>query len=412
MILRWFISRIVRQAVDLRKHVLRLARAQSDLLAPQASEKIQAAAATLRDALRTGADATQLQARMKDLEEVANKWLQPYPHRATRENIEVILVAIAVAMAIRTFFLQPMKIPTGSMQPTLYGITCENLKDKPGFQVPRGLDWFVQKFFYGTTYYHVVAKCDGAIEAIDAPREAYPWVRAIPGLGKLRWFKKQEFRVGNQIHKVNAPPSYLPARPGVPSDYLVFHYSGVDPGHSFRKGDDVIKLKVVAGDHLFVNRMTYNFRHPKRGEIIIFETTGIPNLQQDTFYIKRMVAQGGDQVQIGDDQHLILNGNRLDASTPHFEFVYTFNPTPREYAYFGHLNEVTGERFNRAGIAPLFHSQSNLFQVRPDHYLVMGDNTMNSYDSRYWGDFPREKVIGKSGFVYWPISSRFGWAHQ
>jgi type IV secretory pathway protease TraF len=34
---------------------------------------------------------------------------------------------------------------------------------------------------------------------------------------------------------------------------------------------------------------------------------------------------------------------------------------------------------------------------------------MNSLDSRYWGDFPRELVIGKYGFVFWPITDRFGW---
>jgi signal peptidase I len=42
----------------------------------------------------------------------------------------------------------------------------------------------------------------------------------------------------------------------------------------------------------------------------------------------------------------------------------------------------------------------------------MGDNTMNSLDSRYWGDFPATCVIGKSFFVYWPITSRFGWGNQ
>jgi signal peptidase I len=40
---------------------------------------------------------------------------------------------------------------------------------------------------------------------------------------------------------------------------------------------------------------------------------------------------------------------------------------------------------------------------------VMGDNTMNSLDSRFWGEFPSESVIGRAGFVYWPITSRFGW---
>ncbi len=56
---------------------------------------------------------------MDGLEKAANKWLKPYPNATIRENVEVLLVALAVAMGIRTFFLQPFKIPTGSMQPTL-----------------------------------------------------------------------------------------------------------------------------------------------------------------------------------------------------------------------------------------------------------------------------------------------------
>ena len=101
-----------------------------------------------------------------------------------------------------------------------------------------------------------------------------------------------------------------------------------------------MKLRVNAGDHLFVDRITYNFRPPKRGEIIVFETKGIDSLPQDQFYIKRMVAMGGERVQIGDDRHLIINGKRLDASTPHFENVYSFNPKepPRDSHYSGHVN--------------------------------------------------------------------------
>jgi signal peptidase I len=42
--------------------------------------------------------------------------------------------------------------------------------------------------------------------------------------------------------------------------------------------------------------------------------------------------------------------------------------------------------------------------------MVMGDNTLNSLDSRSWGAFPARNVIGRYWFVYWPITERFGWA--
>ncbi|MCL4788246.1 MAG: S26 family signal peptidase, partial [Verrucomicrobia bacterium] len=45
---------------------------------------------------------------------------------------------------------------------------------------------------------------------------------------------------------------------------------------SFRNGEQVVRLKVQSGDHLFVDRLTYNFRKPRRGEIVVFETSGTP----------------------------------------------------------------------------------------------------------------------------------------
>src|SRR5258708_24444982 len=125
-----------------------------------------------------------------------------------------------------------------------------------------------------------------------------------------------------------------------------------------------------------------------------------------------MVAMGDDQVQIGNDRHLIINGKPLDKTTPHFENVYSFNPQepPLESHYSGHVNQfVAGEFGYHFNIAPLFPDQSKVYSVTPDHYMVMGDNTMNSYDSRAWGDFPQTNVIGRYFFVYWPFSKRFGW---
>src|SRR5215469_5047373 len=121
---RWLFSKTVREAVAMRKHVNRWYRAQRDLLSSQAIGAVTMAMSELQNALKEPKlNIGRVRIKMEELEFAANKWLKPYPNAAWRENVEVLLVAIAVAMAIRTFFLQPFKIPTGSMQPTLYGVT-------------------------------------------------------------------------------------------------------------------------------------------------------------------------------------------------------------------------------------------------------------------------------------------------
>lgn len=392
LFLRWLISGTVRQATELRSHVRKYLRSQLDILAPEAVEKTNQALSEIDQALRTGADTATLKARMKVLEDTANQWLIPHPNASWRENVEVVLVAVAIAMSIRTFFLQPMKIPTGSMQPTLYGITYENLSGKPDVSIPTGLRKYLHSIFLGTSYHHVVAKDDGDFYLLDPMPQ--------PG---LPFMTKQRFTVGGVPYQVTSPGDRF------------FMYAGITNGQHFRKGEDIIKMKVTSGDHLFVNRMVYNFKQPERGEIVIFETRGIQELPQDTFYIKRLVATSGDRIRIGNDQHLMINGQRLDAATPHFEFLYTFKDgSYEENAYFGHVNQAVGAKYARPGtiISPLFADANVEQTVRTNHYAVMGDNTMNSFDSRYWGDFPRENVIGRAGFVYWPISKRFGWGFR
>src|SRR2546423_11566028 len=123
MNIRWFISRTVRQAGQMHKHVHKLLSAQRDILSPQAIAAMEAAMLELKKTIASGASNQALLEQMANLEKAANKWLKHHPNAGLPENVEVLLVAIAVAMAIRTFFLQPFKIPTGSMQPTLYGIT-------------------------------------------------------------------------------------------------------------------------------------------------------------------------------------------------------------------------------------------------------------------------------------------------
>jgi signal peptidase I len=91
----------------------------------------------------------------------------------------------------------------------------------------------------------------------------------------------------------------------------------------------------------------------------------------------------------------------LDETTPRFEKVYgpVQMSTDPDNLYRGHLPTV------------LFENGAEV-QVRSNHFMVMGDNTANSLDSRYFGDIDSDYIIGKEFFVYWPLSKRFGWGNR
>jgi signal peptidase I len=385
----------------MRKHVEKLLNHQRDILPALAVAGVTAAIVDIRQAVDAGAEKSELEKQMENLEKAANKWLKPYPNAAWRENVEVLLVALAVAMGIRTFFLQPFKIPTGSMQPTLFGVTSQpDYSHLPRIEalpeIPTGWQR-VREWFEGVSYLHLVADQDGTLDQVNPPVRL-----AIFNLWQTVVF-------AGKTHIFWFPPDY-----GQPT---LQHRAGLRPGQTFRKGEDIIKLRVAAGDHLFVDRLTYNFRPPERGEIIVFATQGILQLPQDQFYIKRLVALGAEKVRIGDDRHLVINGTRLDASVPHFEKVYGFDPKqpPRDSQYSGHVNDTVVHEYYPSfpgSLSPLFPDASSEFILEPRHYMVMGDNTMNSADSRSWGEFPADNVIGKGFFVYWPLTDRFGWGYH
>src|ERR1700722_3186307 len=111
MQLRWFISSTVRHAADMRKHVQKLLNSQRDILSPQAVSALEEALKEIKAALDADADDAALQKQMEALEKTATKWIKPYPYADWRDNVEVFLVAIVVAMGIRTFFCNPSRFP-------------------------------------------------------------------------------------------------------------------------------------------------------------------------------------------------------------------------------------------------------------------------------------------------------------
>lgn len=117
------------------------------------------------------------------------------------------------------------------------------------------------------------------------------------------------------------------------------------------------------GQYLIVSKISYWFHGPERGDIIVLDP---PNGRSEIPYIKRVIGLPGEKVDVRDGR-VWVNGIALN------EPYISGPPTYVE-------NRVLGD----------------------DEYLVLGDNRNNSSDSHIWGVLPRENIIGKSVFRYWP----------
>lgn len=390
MILAWLLSRKVRQAAEMVRQLGLLIHEQRDLLSADSLSALSSARDQAWSELKSRPDSAQADRSMKFLEESAASHLKPHPRPAIRENVKEVLTAMVLILSFTHFFLQLTKIPTGSMQPTLFGITHEDLRGKTDNQVPGLLSGLWQYWIHGVSHKRLLAPEDGHIREIAPPRTLFPFVK----IQRLR-FNEQWLTIWF-----------------VPDDFE--RRASLRVGQAFEKGEEIVNLRVVSGDHLLVDRLTYNFRKPKRGEIIVFKTESIPMLPQDLLYIKRLVGLPGEEISLGDDQHVVVDGRRLAASDRHFEMVYDLDNGHPEHPYRGHVNErVAREKYHAFyPLAPLFENEESKFQIRPGHVMAMGDNTMNSQDSRAWGDLPEQNILGKCWFVYWPITDRFGWGYR
>lgn len=385
----WFFSKSVRDLSDACRQVSRVLNEQRDLLSPDAIALVEEARKGALALVRTGARKPLLQAQLASLHRTTEEVLKPYANAGIRNNIKEILVAVVTILSFTTFFLQLTKIPTGSMQPTLFGITHEDIRSK-NLPIPSLWTRLALYWWKGVSYTHVIAPEDGKITAVEPPQTVFPFV------------KRQIIRFNGKPLTIWFPPEDLERR------------ARLARGMAFAKGQDIIKLKVVAGDHLLVDRFTYNFWHPKRGDIFVFKTKGITALPQDVLFIKRLAALPNEQVRIGNDRHLVINGARLDSATPRFENIYSFDFNPNS-PYKGHVNDAALEAMgihSESSISPLLPDERVSRRVGATRYMALGDNTLNSYDSRHWGDVPRENIIGRCWFIYWPITERFGWGYR
>ncbi len=354
-------------------HAARHARnMREDIAAPGDLEELAQAEEAVRSFRKSGGPNSEIKAAVEVLQDVTEKIYPSSNRSGMRENVEVLIVAIGAAMAIRAFFLQPYKIPTGSMQPTLNGILVE------AQAAPTLMDRLPFKFFQwlatGTSYKEVRAKTSGDLIPFGIDRSGAP-VYAIP-LTRT----KAVINIGEEQQKI---PIYM-----ADSVNESVNESGIT---HVEKGDVIANGEVIAGDHILVNKMKYNFSQPERGDIAVFDTRSIdhPDVPKGEFYIKRMVGMPGEKIQIKDDRYLLADGVIIE-EPPVFKMI---NENP---FYEGHT--FAGKLINNGAY----------IQLDDDEYLMMGDHTRNSLDGRYFGGVPRDDFQGSAFFVYWPFREHWG----
>jgi len=179
-----------------------------------------------------------------------------------REWLDTLVVAISVAMAFRAYFYEPFKIPTGSMQETLWG-------------------------------YHTKAGVEeGTWDTFPLSFLKWAWTgeRVVdwkaPVSGQIRCMPRNDGFATVQIGTSGESWS-------LPTDAC-----RAIAGKFVRKGETLWKGAITTGDFIFVNRWKWIFVKPQNGEVMIFSTTGIEQLPQGTHYIKRMKARPGETYKL------------------------------------------------------------------------------------------------------------------
>jgi len=142
---------------------------------------------------------------------------------------------------------------------------------------------------------------------------------------------------------------------------------------SFRVDGPSMEPTFEDGQFLMINKVTYRFQSPHRGDVIVFW----PPFHSDYPFIKRVVGLPGELVEIRNGK-IFIDGVL-------YEEEPTMQVTPRTTSVL----------------------------VPEDSYFVLGDNRDDSRDSRFWGSVPRDNLKGKAVFVYWswePDENPPGWS--
>lgn len=169
--------------------------------------------------------------------------------------------------------------------------------------------------------------------------------------------------------------------------FLVVHIAIQD----FRVDGPSMEPGLQANQYLVVNSTAYWFGGPQRGDVIVFHQhhihtdaydlahgcsadSGTDGLYMSCDYVKRVIAIPGDTIQITATQ-VVLDGVQLNEP---------------------YIQVPPGESQSTVVVPPT--------KLGANQYFVMGDNRLNSSDSRFFGPIARSNIVGRVVMVFWPLN--------
>lgn len=377
--LSFFSPAYIKEARLVLKNARKLLHYKEDLLSEATLADFETTIDRLELAIRER-DRAGIDAAAQQLDKQWSKYMPPVADAGWRENCEVFLVAIVIAIGVRTFFLQPFTIPTGSMEPTLNGIKGYPTAAPP----PNALEQAAEFVLSGRNYINVTAKSDDVVTALNERKMFF-------------FFTITDVQCAHSSYTIWAPADTL-RRDFKLADGTQFNR----PPTQIHAGQIIARGYIDAGDHVFVDKVSYNLHSPHRGEIFVFSTRNIARIeeqlrQQGTegseFYIKRLAGLPLDTLRI-DSGLLYINGQ-----------------VAREFGLLRVMKAQDGYR-GYSNPSPMdaryLTSAEDTYTVPVEHYFAMGDNSYNSFDSRYWGPVPQANLMGRGLFVYWPFVPHWG----
>lgn len=380
-----------------------------DVLTPALVGELITCMGSLRQSLKDRADSAKLKLGIEALEDVLRRTGgRIYPKSSLVENVEFFLVAAIVILGIRTYFVQPFKIPTNSMWPSYNGMTGEVFRtpaDEPGF-IAQGFRFITEL----AKPRRLDAPADGEVMIVfEARADRHgAFYRDVPG---RKWLliptqlREYQLVVSGQPVPVRVPAdfdldkvlleAFFPGQESYPSGRSVNGQLGLlRTGKQVKKGERILSFDVMTGDQLFVDRMSYHFVRPKVGDGFVFRTINLSELHPmmggptDQYYIKRLVGVPGDRLEIRD--HVLLrNGAPIEGAG----------------AFEKNAQRLEGFPGYRNMGRYVFHGE---MAIPAGRYAAFGDNSASSLDSRYWGTIPAKDVVGRPLFIYYPFTRRWG----